>query len=154
MCTLWNIPCSCLLPRPTFVVQSLSPVRFFVTPWTVGRGLPCPSLPPRVCSNSSPLNWRCHPTILSCHPPLFLPSVFPSLSVLSSELALCIRYQYVGASASVLPLDIQGWFLLGLTGLISLLFKGLSRVFFSTTVWRHQLFCAQPSLWSNYHIHI
>ena len=56
------------------------------------------------------------------------------------------------ASASVLPVNIQGWFPSGLTGLISLLSKGLSRVFFSTTVWKHQFFGSQPSLWSSSHI--
>ena len=55
------------------------------------------------------------------------------------------------ASASVLPMNIQDWFPLGLTGLI-LLSKGLSRVFSSTTVQKHQFFCTQPSLWSNSHI--
>ena len=55
-------------------------------------------------------------------------------------------------SASVLPMNIQGLFPLGLTGLISLQSKGLSRVLFSTTVWKHQFFGAQPSLWSNSHI--
>ena len=56
------------------------------------------------------------------------------------------------ASASALPMNIQGWFPLGLTGLISLLSKGLSKVFSSTTVWKHQFFSAQPSLWYNSHI--
>ena len=54
---------------------------------------------------------------------------------------------------SLLPMNIQGWFLLGLTGWISLLSKGLSRVFSSTTVWKHQFFGTQPSLWSSSHIH-
>ena len=53
---------------------------------------------------------------------------------------------------SVLSMNIQGWFPLGLSGLISLQSKGLSRVFSSTTVWKHQFFIAQPSLWSNSHI--
>ena len=59
--------------------------------------------------------------------------------------------QSIGASAStsVLPMHIQGWFPLGVTGLISLLCKGLSKVFSSTTVQKHQFFSAQPSLWSN-----
>ena len=57
------------------------------------------------------------------------------------------------ASASVLPMNIQGWFPLGLTGLISLKSRGLSRVFSNTTVQKHQFFDAQPSLWSNSHIH-
>ena len=56
------------------------------------------------------------------------------------------------ASASVLPMNIQDWFPLGWTGLISLLSKGLSRVFSSTTVWKHHFFGAQPSLWSISHI--
>ena len=57
------------------------------------------------------------------------------------------------ASASVFPMNIQGWFSLGLTGWISLQSKGLSRVFFSTTIRKHQFFSAQLSLWSNSHIH-
>ena len=61
--------------------------------------------------------------------------------------------QSTGASASVLLMNIQGWVPLGLTGLISLLSKGFSRVFSSTTVWKHQFFGSQPSLWSNSHIH-
>ena len=56
------------------------------------------------------------------------------------------------ASALVLPMNIQSWFPLGLTGLISLLSKGLSRVFSSTTIWRHRFFDAQPSLWFSSHI--
>ena len=58
----------------------------------------------------------------------------------------------VSASKSVLPMNTQDWFPLGLTGLISLQSKGLLRVFSSTTHWKHQFFCAQPSLWSNSHI--
>ena len=89
-------------------------------------------------------------------PLLLLPSVFPSIRVFSNELALCIRWPkyWVSASVSVLPMNIHGWFPLGLTGLISFLSKGLSRVFSSTTVRKHQFFGAQPSLWSNSHIHI
>ena len=58
------------------------------------------------------------------------------------------------ASASVPPMNIQGWFPLGLTALISLQSKGLSTVFPNTTVWKYQLFSIQLSLWSNSHIHI
>ena len=90
--------------------------------------------------------------ILCC--PLLLPSIFTSISIFSNELVLCLKWPKTdGASASVLPMNIQGWFPSGLTGLISLLFKGLSRVFSTTTIWRHQFFGAQPSLWSNSHIH-
>ena len=59
----------------------------------------------------------------------------------------------LGASASVLAVNIQDWFPLGLTGLVSLQFKGLSRVFPSTKIWKHQLFHTQPFLWSSFHIH-
>ena len=61
--------------------------------------------------------------------------------------------QSTGASASVLPMNIQGWVPLGLIGLISLLSKGFSRVFSSTTVWKHQFFGCQTSLWSSSHIY-
>ena len=60
--------------------------------------------------------------------------------------------QSTRASASVLPMNIQGWFPLGLPGLISLLPKGLSRIFSTTTIWKHQFFGAQLSSWSNSHI--
>ena len=56
------------------------------------------------------------------------------------------------ASASILPMNIQGWFPLGLSGLICLLSKGISRVFSNITIWKHQFFGTQPSLWSNSHI--
>ena len=118
--------------------------------------LPCPSPSPGVCSNSCPLSWWWHPTISSSVFPLLpLPSVFPrSGSFLMSQL-FASGSQSIGASApaSVLPMNIQDWFPLGLTGLISLPFKGLSRVFSSTTVQKHQFFNAQPSLWSNSHVH-
>ena len=61
--------------------------------------------------------------------------------------------QSIGSSASAFPMNIQGWFLLGLTGLISLHFKGLSRVFSNTTVWRHQFFSILPSLQPSSHNH-
>ena len=73
--------------------------------------------------------------------PLLLPSVFPSIRFFSTESALPImtiaKVFGASASASVLPMNIQGWFPLGLTGLVSLLSKGLSRVFASTTLWKH-----------------
>ena len=90
-----------------------------------------------------------------CLPLLLLPSVFPSTRAFSSESVLLIRWPNIGTSplASVLPMNIQGWFPLGLTGLISLLSKGLWRVFSSTTIQKNQFFSTQPSLWSNFHIH-
>ena len=84
--------------------------------------------------------------LILCHPLLLLPSIFPSTKIFTSLV------QSIGASASVLTMNIQGWFPLGLTGSISLLSVGLSRVFSSTTVWKHQFFGSQPSLQSNSHI--
>ena len=90
-------------------------------------------------------------TIQPSHP-LSSPSSVFNLSQLMSWL-FTSDGKSIGSSASVLPINIQGWFHLGLTGLISLLSKGLSRVFSSTIVRRHQFFCTQPFLFSNSHIH-
>ena len=89
-----------------------------------------------------------------CHPLLLLPSIFSSIRIFSSESALHIKWpKYWRFSFSIsLSMNIQGWFPLRLTGLISMQSKGLSRVF-STTVWKHQFFGTQPSFWSNTHIH-
>ena len=87
--------------------------------------------------------------------PLSPPSPALNLSQHQS-LAVSRLFASVGqsrASASVLPMNIQGWFPLGLTSLISLLSRELSRVFSSTTVQKHQFFSTQSSLWSNSHIH-
>ena len=100
----------------------------------------CPSLSPGVCSDSCPLSQWCHPTISSSRPLLLLPSIFLSIRIFSNELG----GQSIGASASVLLMNIQEWFPLRLTGLI-LQFKGLSRVFSSTTVWDCQFFGALSS---------
>ena len=92
--------------------------------------------------------------LILCCPLLLPPSIFLSIRVFSNESALRIRWQSTGASASasVLPINIWGWFPLGLTGLISWQSKGLSRVFSSTTIRKHQFFGAQPSSWSISHI--
>ena len=114
--------------------------------------LPCPSLSPRLCSNSCPLNRWCYSDISSPVIPFFtcLQS-FPASG--SFPMLFTSGGQSIGASASasVLPKNIQGWFPLGLIGLLSLLCKGLSRVFFSTTVQKHQFFSAHLPLWSNSH---
>ena len=93
--------------------------------------------------------------LVLCHPLFLLPSIFPSIRVFSNESALCIRWPKYWhlASASVLPMNIQDWFPLGWTGLISLQSKGLSRVFSNTTVQKHQFFGTQLSWQSNSHIH-
>ena len=88
--------------------------------------------------------------LILCCPLLLLVSIFPSIRVFSNESALCIRWpKYCSFSFSTNPSNEYS----GLTGLISLLSKGLSRVFSSTTVQKHQFFGAQPFLWSNFHIH-
>ena len=114
----------------------------------------CPPLSPGVCANSCLLILS-NRLILHC-PLLCLLSIFSSIRVFSSELALPIRWPkyWSFSSATVLPMNIQDWFPLGLTGLISLQSKGLSRVFSSTTIQKHQFFSIQPSLWSNSHIHM
>ena len=109
---------------------------------------------PRVCSNSWPLSWWCHPTI-SPSVSLFSSShqSYPASGSFPMSRLLPSGSQSIGTLASVLPMNIHGWFPLGLIGLISLQLKRLSRVFSSTTVWTHHFFGAQPSLWSNSHIH-
>ena len=115
--------------------------------------LPCPSLSPGVWSNSYPLSQWCHPaTSFSVAPFLSCPQSFPPSGSFLVSQPFATGGQSIGASTSVLPMNIQGWFPLGLTGLI-LQSKGLSRVFSSTTIWKHQFFSAQPSLWSKSHIH-
>ena len=92
--------------------------------------------------------------LILCHPLLLLPSIFPSIRVFSNELALCIRWpKYWSFTFSISPSnEYSGLILLGLTGLISLQSKGLSRVFSNITVLKHHFFGAQPSLYSNSHI--
>ena len=110
----------------------------------------CPSPTPGACSDSCPSSRWCHPNNSSSVVPFSscLQS-FPASGQFFISGAQSIR---ASASASVLPINIQDWFPLGLTGWISLQSKGLSRVFSSTTVQKHQ-FRAQLSLWSNSHIH-
>ena len=117
--------------------------------------LPCPSLFPRVCSNSCPLSRWCHPIISSSVAPVSsCPQSFPASGSVPMSWLFTSGGQSTGvsASASVLPKSIQGWFPLRLTDLI-LIFKELLSVFSSTTVQKHQFFGIQPSLWSNSHIH-
>ena len=89
-----------------------------------------------------------------CCPPL-LPSIFPSIRVFPVSQLFASGGQSIGASvsASVLPMNIHDWFPLGLTSLIALLSKGISRTFSNTTVLKYQFFGIQPSLWSSSHIH-
>ena len=123
-------------------VQSLIHVWLFVTPWTAA----CQS---SLSNNNSWSLLKLMPIksvmpfnhLILCHLPLLLPSIFPSIRVFFNESALHIRK------------IVQGLFPLGLTGLISLLSEGLSRVFSNPTVQKHQFFGAQLSLRSNSYIH-
>ena len=148
-----------VIPATTFQfssVQSLNHVRLFATPWTAARQA---SLS---ITNSQSLlklmsieSMRPSNHLILCHPLLLPPSIFPSIRVFSNESVLLIVWpKYWSFSFwSVLPMNIQDWFPLGLTGWISLQSKGLSRVFSNTTVQKHQVFGAQLSLWSNFHIY-
>ena len=131
-----------------------SPVQLFATPWTAScqaslsftisqRLLKLMSIELMMPSN--------HP--IPYHPLLLLPSIFPSIRVFLMSRLFSSNDQNIGASALILQMNIKGGFPLELTGLISMLSKGLSRLFFSTIVWKHQFFSTQPFLWSNSHIH-
>ena len=146
-------------------VQSFSHVQLFATPWTTScqatLSITNSRSPPKPMSIVSvmPSNH-----LILCCPLLLLFSTFPRIRVFSNESALRIRWPNIGvsASASVLPMNSQDWSPLGWTGWTSLQSKGLSRVFSSTTIWKHQFFgtqscfelwqwnhqffCAQPSL--------
>ena len=168
--------CAVLLP---IVVQLLSCVWLFVTPWIAVFQAPLSSTTPSSLQSLSRV-WLCDlidcsmpgfpvhhqlPDLLKlmfiklvmpsshlilCHPLLLLPSNFPSIRVFSNEFwkTLPSGGQSIGvsASASVLPMNIQDLFPLGLTGLISLQSRGFSRVFSYTTAQKPQFFGAQLSL--------
>ena len=139
------------LCNPISSLPSLNCVRLFGTPWTAARraslSITNSQSPPKPMSIESviPSNH-----LILCCPLFLLPSIFPSIRVFSNESAHGIRWpkywSFTWTSASVLPMNIQDWFPLGLTGWISLQSKGLSRVFCNTTVQKHQFFSAQLSL--------
>ena len=117
---------------------------------------PCPSPTPGVYSNPCPSSWWCHPAISSFVIPFSsCPQSLPASGSFPMNQLFIWGSQNIGvsASASVLPMNTQDWSPLGWTGWISLLSKGLSRVFSNTTVQKHQFFCAQLSSQSNSHIH-
>ena len=122
----------------------LSFVRLSATPWT---RLPCPSPFPGTCSNSCPLSQWCRPTISFSVVLFFCLQSFPASGSFQMSLLFASGGQNIraSASASVLPMNIQDWFPLVLTGLISLQSMALSRVFSNTTVQKHQLNCCHLS---------
>ena len=135
-------------------VQSLSHVQVFVTPWIAAHQA---SL--SITNSWSSLRLMSIESVIPsshvilCHPLFLLPPIPPSIRVFSNESTLHMRWQSTGVSAlaSFLPKNTQGWSPLKWTGWISLQSKGLSTVFSSTTVQKHQFFGAQPSSQSNSH---
>ena len=137
------------------VVQLLNHVPFFVIPWTAAHQASLSFTTSQSLCKLMFLSWWWHPTISSPVIPFssclqFLPA---SRSFLMSRL-FTSDGQSIGASASasVFSMNIQDWFPLGLTGLICLQSKGLSRLFSSTTIQKNPLMDVQPSLWSNSYI--
>ena len=137
------------------VVHLLSHVQLFATTWTAAH----PALS-SADSQSVLKLMSTEPVVLSHLSPSAAPCCFCLQSIpasgsfpVSQLLPSGIHNIGASVSASVLPMNIQGWFPLGFTGLILLLSKGLSRLFFSTMIQKHKFFGAQPTLWSNYHIH-
>ena len=129
-----------------------------VKAWTLQHTrLPCPSPTSRACSDSCPSSQWCDLTIS----PSFIPfssclQSFPASKFFPTSQFFTSGGPRIGASALalVLPMNIQDWFPLGFTGLISLLSKGVSRVFSSTTtVWKHKFLGTQPFLLSSFYIH-
>ena len=136
------------------VVQSLSHVQLFATPWTAACQASLSfTISQRLLKLMSIESVMPSNHFILCCPLLLLPSIFSSITIFPMSWLFLSGGQSIGASASasVLPMNIQGWFPLGLTGLISLQSKGLSGVFSSTIVRRHQFFSVLTSLWSNSH---
>ena len=137
-------------------VQSLSHVWLFATPWTAAHQA---SLPITNFQNLLKLlsieSVTTSNHLVLCHSFSSCLQSFPESGSFTINRLFTSDSQSIGASASasVLLMNILGWYPLGLTGLISFLSKGLSRVFSSNTIQKHQFFITQPSLWSNSHIH-
>ena len=137
-------------------VQSLNCVQLFVTPWTAACQA-CLS----ITNSRSLLKLMSIELVMPsnhlnlCHPLLLQPSIIPSIRVFSNESVFCIRWpKYCSFSFSISPSnEYSGLISFMMDGWISLLSKGLSRVFSNTTVQKHQFFGVQLSLWSNSHIH-
>ena len=142
-----------------YVVQFLSLVRLFVTPWTAACQDSLYFIISRILLKLISIQMVMPSSqLILCCSLLFLPSIFPSIRVFSNELAFLKRWpKYLSFSFSIniqySAFNIQGSFPLGLTGLISLLCKGFSRVFSSTTVQKRQFFSTLPFLLFSSHIH-
>ena len=155
MCVWYSTRCEgCSLLSVTKSCPTLhDPMDCSMPGFSVHHQLPCPT---PTCSNSGPLSRWCHTTISSSAVPFSSCLLsFPASGSFPMSQFFASGGQSIGASASasILPKSIQGWFSLRLTGLISLLSKGLSRVFSSTTIRKHQFFGTLSSLLSSSHIH-
>ena len=141
---------------PPFSSVQFSWVQLFVTPWITARQASLSITISRSSLRLSPSSQWCHPAISSSVVPF---SSCPQSLPASGSFPVSHLFTWggqstgVSASASVLPMNTQGWSPLGWTGWISLQSKGLSRVFSKTTVQKHQFFGAQLSSQSNSHIH-
>ena len=144
----------CIIPL-TVVVQSRSHTWLFVAPWTVAHQSPLSSTISQSLLKfmSTELVMICNHLILCC-PLLLCLQSFPASGSFPVNWSFVSGGQTIGASvsATVLPMNIQGCFLLGLTGLMSLQSKGFSRIFSNIAIQKHQFFSTQPSLWTNAHI--
>ena len=135
-------------------IQLLSSAQIFVTPWTEAHQVLLSSTASWSLLKFMSMSQWCHPTISFSATTFFLCLLsFPISESFPISQLFTSGGQSSGASASVLPMNIQDWFPLDVNGFISLQSKGLSRVFSSTTVQKHQFFSTQPSLYSNSHIH-
>ena len=144
-----NAICCCSVAQFSAVAQLCA------TPWTAAHQASLSITNSQSLLKLMSLHWWCHPTISSSVTPFSscLQSFPPSGSFSMSRL-FTSGGQSTGASvsSSVFSMNSQGWFPLGFIGLSSLQSTGLSRVFYSSTVWKNQFFGAQPSLRSNFHI--
>ena len=117
------------------------------TTWLQHARLSCPSPSPKICPSSYQLHQWSYPAISPSDTLFFCSQSLPASRTFPVSWLFELDNQNTRASASGLPASIQGWFFLRLTGLIFLLSKGLSGVFSSTTVWRHEFFGLLPSFW-------
>ena len=153
ICSAFGAPqnklCHCFHCLPIYLQFSHSVVSDSLWPHGLQHTRPpCPSPIPGIYPDSCPLSRWCHPTISSSLIPFSCLQSFPASGSFPMNQIFASGGQSIGASASasVLPMNIQDWFPLGWTGWISLLSKGLSRVFSNTTAQKHQFFSAQFSL--------
>ena len=140
-------------------IQFLSCVQLFATPWTAAHQ---PSLSFTISQSLLKLmsikSVMPFGHLILCCPLLLLLSIFPSMTVFSSESLFTLGGQSIGASAFVQwildnPMNIQGWFHLGFSGLISLMLQRTLKNLLQQHIWKHQFFGNQPSLWYKSHIH-